>query len=148
LLAWLTNEGGLVKLEVGLIQLERYCSKSWRHYAKQDPLSSLSFNEYDYLLLLEEQSAPIRLTDLATEMQVTKPSASNMVARLEKKGLVHRKMSMEDSRVKLVELTEHAKGHLSQQLPVYQQIAKSLTKNLSGSEAEQLSKLLLKATQS
>ncbi|KOO12314.1 MarR family transcriptional regulator, partial [Vibrio xuii] len=36
-------------LETNLIELERFCAKAWRVYAKEDPLSSLSFNEFDYL---------------------------------------------------------------------------------------------------
>ncbi|MBM7038349.1 MarR family winged helix-turn-helix transcriptional regulator [Vibrio ulleungensis] len=137
-----------MSFETALIQLERYLSKSWRQYAQQDPLSSLSFNEYDYLLVLIESDTPMRLTDLAQEMKVSKPSASNMVSRLQKKGLVERQFSPEDSRVKRVALTQQAKEQLSEQAPVYKQISNSLSKNLSADEAQTLTRLLLKATQS
>ncbi len=88
---------------------------------------------------------PIRLTDLADKMLVTKPSATRMVQRLERKNLVERKACLEDARSKRVQLTEHARKLLIKEVEVYQQMANELTAQLDAKEAEQLNQLLNKA---
>lgn len=132
-------------LENSLIELERFCSKAWRVYAKEDPLSLLSFNEFDYLRVIQTSSEGMRITDLADEMKVSKPSASNMVARLEKKGLVLRVPCNEDARSKRVMLTEKVIQDLSLEQVVYKEIAQAMNAKLSAKEAEQLVSLLEKS---
>lgn len=134
-----------MSLENSLIELERFCAKAWRVYAKEDPLSSLSFNEFDYLRVIQDFSDGIRITDLAEEMKVTKPSASNMVARLQKKGLVQRVSCPEDGRSKRVVLTEKVIKDLSLEQEVYRKIAQSMNCNLDAEEARQLVYLLEKS---
>jgi DNA-binding MarR family transcriptional regulator len=105
----------------------------------------LSFNEYDYLKVIQSSPEPIRLTDLAIEMQVTKPSATTMVQRLERKGLVERKASLEDARSKLVVLTSKAEVGLEEESKIYQVMAQILESRLSEQESQQLNLLLNKA---
>lgn len=133
-----------MSLETSLIELERFCSKAWRVYAKEDPLSLLSFNEFDYLRVVQAYPEGIRITDLADEMKVTKPSASNMVVRLEKKGLVKRIMCNEDARSKKVVLTENAINAMSLEKVVYKEVAETMNAKLSDQEAAQLVSLLNK----
>lgn len=132
-------------LETNLIELERFCAKAWRVYAKEDPLSSLSFNEFDYLRVIQDYPQGIRITDLAEEMKVTKPSASNMVARLKKKGLVQRVACYEDGRSKRVMLTAQVIQDLSLEQVVYKSIADTMKQKLSCEEANQLAYLLEKS---
>ncbi|MCG9598359.1 MarR family transcriptional regulator [Vibrio sp. Isolate25] len=134
-----------MELENCLVELERFCAKAWRVHAKEDPLSLLSFNEYDYLRAIEEHPEGIRITDLANEMKVTKPSASNMVARLQKKGLVVRMACHEDARSKRVVLSEQVLKDLSKEQVVYQHIAQAMKGKLNDKEAGQLVSLLEKS---
>ncbi|MFC1234529.1 MarR family winged helix-turn-helix transcriptional regulator [Vibrio sp. F74] len=127
-----------------LIDLERFMSKEWRVHAKDDPLSSLSFNEFDYLKVIQYSSEPIRITDLASEMMVTKPSASNMVVRLERKALVRRISCPEDARAKRVVLTDKAIEGLSNEDSVLQIITEKLENKVSKQESEQLVNILSK----
>lgn len=133
-----------MNLENSLIELERFCSKAWRVYAKEDPLSSLSFNEFDYLRVIQANSRGVRITDLAEEMKVTKPSASNMVARLVKKGLVTRIACSEDARSKRVILSDNAVQNMALEDLVYKEIAQLMRSKLSAQEATQLVELLNK----
>lgn len=132
-------------LENSLMELERFCSKAWRVHAKEDSLSNLSFNEYDYLRVIEEHAQGIRITDLAQEMKVSKPSASNMVDRLQKKGLVTRVSCSEDGRSKRVILTEQVIKDLSLEQVVYRRIAESISSKLTPTESSQLINLLEKS---
>ncbi|WP_045493342.1 MarR family winged helix-turn-helix transcriptional regulator [Vibrio hyugaensis] len=132
-------------LEKSLIDLERFCAKAWRVYAKEDPLSHLSFNEFDYLRVIQLYPEGVRITDLAEDLQVTKPSASNMVVRLEKKGLVQRIACTEDARSKRVLLTEEVIQEMSLKQVVYKDISEQLVRKLDKQEAQQLKALLDKA---
>ncbi|WP_218755333.1 MarR family winged helix-turn-helix transcriptional regulator [Vibrio parahaemolyticus] len=132
-------------LEESLIDLERFCAKAWRVYAKEDPLSHLSFNEFDYLRVIQVFPEGVRITDLADELQVTKPSASNMVMRLEKKGLAKRIACNEDARAKRVLLTEDVAEKMSLEQIVYKDISDQMMLKLNEQEAKQLQSLLNKA---
>ncbi|CAK1824023.1 MarR family transcriptional regulator [Vibrio crassostreae] len=132
-------------LNQNLEKIERFASKIWRTQVNEDPICQLSFNEYDYLKVIQSSPEPIRLTDLAIEMQVTKPSATTMVQRLERKGLVERKASLEDARSKLVVLTNKAELGLEEESKIYQVMAQILESRLSEQESKQLNLLLDKA---
>lgn len=132
-------------LNQNLEKIERFASKIWRTQVNEDPICQLSFNEYDYLKVIQSSPEPIRLTDLAIEMQVTKPSATTMVQRLERKGLVERKASLEDARSKLVVLTSKAEVGLEEESKIYQVMAQILESRLSEQESQQLNRLLNKA---
>ncbi|MCF7486537.1 MarR family transcriptional regulator [Vibrio sp. A2-1] len=132
-------------LDQNLEKIERFASKIWRTQVNEDPICQLSFNEYDYLKVIQASLEPIRLTDLAIEMQVTKPSATTMVQRLERKGLVERKASLEDARSKLVILTQKAEFGLEEESKIYQVMAQILESRLSEQESHQLNLLLNKA---
>jgi len=132
-------------LDQNLEKIERFASKIWRTQVNEDPICQLSFNEYDYLKVIQASLEPIRLTDLAIEMQVTKPSATTMVQRLERKGLVERKASLEDARSKLVILTQKAEVGLEEESKIYQVMAQILESRLSEQESLQLNQLLDKA---
>ncbi len=132
-------------LNQNLEKIERFASKVSRTQVNEDPICQLSFNEYDYLKVIQASPEPIRLTDLAIEMQVTKPSATTMVQRLERKGLVERKASLEDARSKLVVLTHKAELGLEEESKIYHVMAQILESHLSEQESTQLNQLLDKA---
>ncbi len=133
-----------MSLQACLIGLERFISKEWRAYSKEDPLSLLSFNEFDYLKVIQYSHEPIRITDLAKEMMVTKPSASNMVVRLERKKLVQRIPCPDDARAKRVILTEQAISNLSVEDKVHRIITKKLERKVSAKESQDLVAILTK----
>lgn len=132
-------------LDQNLEKIERFASKIWRTQVNEDPICQLSFNEYDYLKVIQASPEPIRLTDLAIEMLVTKPSATTMVQRLERKGLVERQASLEDARSKLVILTKKAEIGLEEESKIYQVMAQTLESRLSEQESQLLNQLLDKA---
>lgn len=132
-------------LAKSLSNLERFSYKAWRVHAKEDPLCLLSFNEYDYLKVIQDCEGGIRITDLAEELRVTKPSASNMVVRLEKKGLVNRIACEDDARSKRVVLSESAMQNMSLETVVYKDMAAQMMSRLNEEEAKQLVLLLEKA---
>ncbi|ENM5854318.1 MarR family transcriptional regulator [Vibrio mimicus] len=132
-------------LEINLEKMERFSAKVWRKYGKEDPLAQLSFNEYDYLKVIQSSPQAIRLTDLALALEVSKPSASSMLKKLERRGLVKRVQCEEDARSRLFELTDQAELHLASEARVYQILAQQVAQHLSPEEALMLDMLLGKA---
>ncbi len=133
-----------MKLDSALERIERFAAKYWRSYTKEDVLAQLSFNEYDYLKVIQSSPEPIRITDLAAEMEVTKPSATNMVKRLIKKDLVATQSCPEDARAKRVVLTAYAEQCMTLEVKIYSQMAEQLQVKLTCEESEQLETLLAK----
>lgn len=134
-----------MSLDLNLEKLERFSAKVWRKYSKEDPIAQLSFNEYDYLKVIQGAKEAIRLTDLAAQMEVTKPSASSMVKRLESKGLLCRQRCREDARAHRFSLTDLARQSLHSEAKVYQHLAEQVSRYLSEEEAAFLDVLLTKA---
>ncbi len=134
-----------MSIESNLEKIERLTAKVWRASKSDDPLAHLSFNEYDYLKSIQVSGKSIRLTDLALEMNVSKPSASNMIKRLERKELVEVLNCPEDARVKRVRLTSKAEQSLLSEIDIYTAIAAKLCSNLNTHDAKQLDALLTKA---
>jgi DNA-binding MarR family transcriptional regulator len=70
---------------------------------------SLSVVHLNVLALLESVG-PIPMTQLAEELDVSVASATGIVGRMEKRGLVERRHGEEDRRLVLVHLTETGTG--------------------------------------
>jgi DNA-binding MarR family transcriptional regulator len=134
-----------MSIESNLEKIERLTAKVWRASKSDDPLAHLSFNEYDYLKSIQLSGISIRLTDLALEMNVSKPSASNMIKRLVRKELVEVDACPEDARAKRVKLTSKAEQSLLSEIDIYKAIAAKLCRNLDTDEEQQLDALLTKA---
>jgi DNA-binding MarR family transcriptional regulator len=114
-----------------LIQFQRSLTGAWQQASEQS-LTSLTANEFEYLwcvhLAAQADFDPqsfaedhgegqaggqaqghddsSHLSALAAEMQVQKSSASAMVNKLEKKGLIHRISCQYDARAQHILLTE------------------------------------------
>ena len=86
-----------------------------------------------------------RLTELAERAQVTKQTASLLVAALEREGVVERVPDPEDGRARLIRLTERGRTAAQQAMQVVmgveQEWAEHLGPELAGQLREALTKL-------
>ena len=130
-----------MKVEQSLMAIERYISRCWREHSSEDP--SLTYTEYDYLETLEELEA-MRLSQLAALMHVSKPTASNMVSRLEKKQLVQRKPCPEDGRAIIVSLSPKGQKLVDSDRLLYKELVSKLLKFIPEKDQKQLEQLLEK----
>ncbi|GAA4898861.1 MarR family transcriptional regulator [Ferrimonas pelagia] len=129
-----------MKIDQSLMALERYISRRWRE-VPETACTSLSYTEYDYLETLEEAGS-VRLSDLAKRMLVSKPTASNMVARLQRKGLVERQPCQEDGRAFLLSISVQAKALLAQDRTIYGDLISELVDEMSPQDRQHLAQLL------
>ena len=123
-----------------LMTLDRYIARRWRDNPVQEA-SNLTYTEYDYLETISEAKA-IRLSDLAEQMKVSKPTASNMVRRLENKELLSRKPCQNDRRATYLALSPQGENILLRDRQFYNQLLNELLQTLSEEDRNILQNLL------
>ena len=139
-----------MKLAQSFDKLQRFLSRQWTAGGRQ---GEFSYNEYEYLKTVEaaEQEDPDdhgnhgegpHLSDVALEMQVRKASASVMVKKLEKRGLIERVQCRYDARAQHILLTTEGRRLLTKEQAIYERIAASLESHLNEKERQMLQQLL------
>ncbi len=132
-----------MKLENSLDQLERHLNRIWRDHDTSGQFNQVSFNEYDYLKTIQQLGSP-RMSDIARNMHVQKPSVSNMLAKLERKALVQRHRCAEDGRAFRITLTEKGLALMTLDEKILAVAVNRIKKTLSATEYRSLEKLLTK----
>ncbi len=127
--------------------LERQLARMWRDSGQIELANQLSFNEYDYLKCVHELKSP-RLSDLAKQMNVSRPSATTMVQKLEKRGLVKRSPCPEDGRAFRLSITPKTLNILEKDREIYSALNNRIRKALPENELSRLEKLLSKVCDS
>ncbi|WP_235283394.1 MarR family winged helix-turn-helix transcriptional regulator [Methanosarcina mazei] len=89
-------------------KIDRYYQKNLKEYEFSEEYSDISFNTFLYLRKINSLGNPT-MSELAKAMEVSKPSASNMVSKMTEKGLVETGASPKDGRVCLLGLTDKGK---------------------------------------
>jgi DNA-binding MarR family transcriptional regulator len=134
-------------------QLERFIG-AWERFARatrrargranQAPPGTLSHAQYLLVeRLLEEQ--PVAVCQLAEAAAVAQPTATRMLAGLEREGVVTRRADAADRRIALIELTAHgralAAAKRSEIMAVRTQIFASIPEHQRAQAAELLENL-------
>ena len=131
-----------MKLENALASIDRQINKLWRTLDIPPEFQALTCNEYDYLKAVQVLGNP-RLSEIADELAVKKPSATNMITRLEKQGLVNRAPCPNDRRASRISLTEKSQEMLSHDDIFYSSFAEQIRHKLSTKDCKELTRLLV-----
>jgi len=91
-----------------LERMDRCYQKNLKEYEFSEEYSDITYNIFLYLRKINSLGNPT-ISELAKAMEVSKPSASNMVSKMAEKGLLKTKASPKDGRVCLLELTDKGK---------------------------------------
>jgi DNA-binding MarR family transcriptional regulator len=70
----------------------------------------LSFAQWRLLAVLGSETRPLRLHEVATQISVSMPSASRLVARMERRGLLSSSRDPVDRRGRLIALTDEGRS--------------------------------------
>lgn len=108
--------------------------------AQQD----LTASQFKIMLVLYHSNQPICQGDIEEKFNMTNPTVTGLVQKLEAKGLISRIAKEDDRRVKQLVLTEQALSRKEELLSVEQYLEEMMTRNLSDEEREQLCMLLTK----
>lgn len=77
-----------------------------------DPLGGIPLGQLRLMRVLE--NGPLVASEVASELGLSASSLSQMVARLEEAGLIHRSCSPEDKRHRTLQLTEEANRRMEE----------------------------------
>lgn len=108
--------------------------------AKQD----LTASQFKIMLALYHSNQSICQSDIEAKFNMTNPTVTGLVQKLEAKGLLTRVVKEEDRRVKQLILTQQALDRKEEMLSIERYLEEMMTKNLNDEEKEQLCKLLTK----
>lgn len=114
---------------------------------QESDLEGLTVKQLYCVELIHEMENPTS-SELAQKLQITKPSTSVMLDRLEEHGFVQKIQSDNDRRAAHVHLTKKGDKAAHLHVDMHKEFAKLLTKDLTGSEKDILIVLLNKAIQS
>ena len=144
-----------MSLNHALETLHRSLSCRWREVPES--AGGLSLSAFEYLRAVESfggacaaetDSAapdPARVSEVAASLSVNRASASAMLERLARRGLVAFRACRNDARVRHVVLTEAGAAAIKESAALYTRSARTLVKRLSADEAKTLRRLLEKA---
>ncbi|WP_292374644.1 MarR family winged helix-turn-helix transcriptional regulator [Methanosarcina sp. UBA411] len=91
-----------------LEKMDHYYQKNLKEHEFLEEYSDITYNIFLYLRKINSLGNPT-ISELAKAMEVSKPSASNMVSKMVDKGLLKTKASPKDGRACLLELTDKGK---------------------------------------
>src|SRR6266568_6916384 len=140
----LNKEGGVVRqiqdyIGFQLLQVHK------AHRSRADAaLNKLGLHTGQEMLLLQlwiEEGIP--QSQLAACMEVEPPTATKMLQRMERAGLIERRPDPEDARVSLVYLTERGRALEQPVLEVWKQLEAQTVAGLSATEQALLRRLLM-----
>ena len=124
---------------MNLEQLERFSAKVRRKHVTEDPISHLTFEEYDQLRTLQNEGHTFTVAEISSLLDVSPEQATEWVERFIRREL----LVWRDQNASL-ELTEQASELLSNGSKVYALMALEMTDRMSDEEAVFLDTLLHK----
>jgi len=111
---------------------------------QESELANLSMKQIVYLDTIARMQSPT-FSDLAKQLDVSKPSVTVIVQKLAQKGYVQKVQSMEDKRTYHILMTEKGRSLAAIHDNLHQKIAQHFTAVLDEAELHQLGRLLHKA---
>ncbi|MBN1151335.1 winged helix-turn-helix transcriptional regulator [candidate division WOR-3 bacterium] len=112
-------------------------------FMKNRKTNDLTIKQLLYLSLIE--TMPLcTTTAISKKLQVKKPTVSNLISVLEIKDLVRKRLSNEDARIHLIEITVKGKNLLATRKKLHRDFASKILNCLNESEKAQSLKLMKK----
>ena len=130
------------KIAILIKRIGLECDKLSSHILEPYNLTPTQFRILKLLLL--NPPCSLRQVDVEQLFGIRNPTVTGILQNLEKKGLIERRTNPQDSRSKVICLTEKA---LAMEALLYQlgsQVEETLTRNLDAKDKKQLTKLLKK----
>lgn len=119
------------------LQFDKYANQL---LAQQD----LTASQFKIMLVLYYSDHPVCQAEIEAKFNMTNPTVTGLVQKLEAKGLISRVVKAEDRRVKQLVLTPLAMERKEELLSIERYMEEMMTKRLSAEEKEQLCTLLTK----
>ncbi|MCB1141199.1 MAG: MarR family transcriptional regulator [Leptospiraceae bacterium] len=106
-------------------------------------LKNISDQQFQYLQLIS-RTENITVGDIAQYFQVTSPTATSLIKKLEETGFIKKNVNSNDKRSIILTLTPKGKKALDVHKAAFDNIAKDITKALQPAELKQYQNFILK----
>ena len=135
------NDKEIVEQVIALIS--RLMGEMEAEAFEQEGFSNLSMRQLLYLETIAHMGRPT-FSELADQLDVTKPSVTALVKKLIKMGYVKKVQSQEDLRVYHIVLTAKGEQFTEMHNQTHRLLAERLTQNLNDQEIHQMAVMLKK----
>ncbi|AGB40342.1 transcriptional regulator [Halobacteroides halobius DSM 5150] len=122
-----------IDMAITISQLNKTLTREIKKECKRNKIADLHPTQGKALFLLKEKGC-LRLSDLANELSLTKPTVTVLVKKLETEDYITRKTCSDDKRCNRIELTDTGKEILNTFLEVGDKINRQLFQGLSKEE--------------
>ena len=130
-------------LEQAIALISRLMGEMEAEAFEQEGFSNLSMRQLLYLETIAQLERPT-FSELADQLDVTKPSVTALVKKLMKMGYVKKIQSQEDLRVYHIVLTAKGEQFTEMHNQTHRLLAERLTQNLNDQEIHQMAVMLKK----
>lgn len=139
----------MVKKEIEMVEAFKTLTKNIVTFFENNlsKTSDIGCSELSVLKTIhegEKVQKKMNVTELAILLNITKSAASQLVSKLEKKGLVKRKINLFDKKVNYISLTEEAVKKYENKHNEYQEVVYKVVNEMGEKDSKELSRLLEK----
>jgi DNA-binding MarR family transcriptional regulator len=139
-----TNISPLLSLERAIALITQRIADLESSAFQQDGFAELSMRQVYYLESIARMGHP-SFSELAEALKISRPSVTNLVAKLIRGGYVQKVQDGEDHRSFHIILTQKGQGFTQIHQKIHKRIVEALTHHLDEAEIAQLAALLEKA---
>ncbi len=119
------------------------CAEFLRAELNKKGLPNLA-SSHGYILFLLSKEKNLSMQQISKKINRDKSTTTVLIKKLEKLNLVKSTLSLQDSRIKLIELTSQGKTYNEQTLQISNELKEKFFKNLSAEEIASLENTLSK----
>jgi DNA-binding MarR family transcriptional regulator len=110
---------------------------------RHQPIMSIPKSEFMVLKFINDET-DIKVSDISTKLNISNAAVSQVIASLEAKNLVERKMSSLDRRIIFVSLTKEGITAINDAKVIMNKFMSSVVKNLGEHDSEELIRIITK----
>lgn len=108
---------------------------------------NISCSELSVLKVLcesEKENKKMNVTELAALLKMSKSAVSQLIAKLEKKGFVKRKMNLFDKKINYISISDDARNSYEHNQKKYSEVVNQVVEQMGEEDSKELSRLLQK----
>lgn len=132
-------------LEILLDRADKIIHEEKEKLLSHEDLSKLSYGQFHFIDAISSGDS-VTISSLAKELNLTKPTVTVAIQKMEKNGLVYKLQSDRDKRIYFIYLTEKGQRIKKAEQNALRRMEETISRGLSKEDLELLSGLLSKVT--
>ncbi len=135
--------------EVEIVESFRCLAKNIVNFFENDLHKKTDINCSELKVLgvlydFQKEESKINVTELANILKITKSAASQLITKLEKKGLVKRNLNLFDKKINYISINKEAIETYEKKRKEYEEVVDNVVTKMGDNDCKELSRLLNK----